>query len=49
MTGQKKGVGAVKKVMAAAVLVAAAVLLCGCSSFLYREYSVVEPHSSTYY
>ena len=38
-----------KKVMAAAVLVAAAVLLCGCSSFLYREYSVVEPHSSTYY
>ena len=35
--------------MAAAVLAAAAVLLCGCSSFLYREYSVVEPHSSTYY
>lgn len=38
-----------KKMMAAAVLAAAALLLCGCSSFLYREYSVVEPHSSTYY
>lgn len=27
----------------------AVLLLTGCSSFLHREYSVVEPHSSTYY
>ncbi|MBE6918336.1 MAG: hypothetical protein E7469_01450 [Ruminococcaceae bacterium] len=37
-----------KKIILSALL-AAAVLLSGCSSFLYREYSVVEPHSSDYY
>ena len=36
-----------KKIILSALL-AAAVLLSGCSSFLYREYSVVEPHSSDY-
>ena len=32
-----------------AMLLMLVLLLSGCSSFLYREYSVVEPHSSTYY
>ena len=31
------------------VLLVAVLLLSGCSSFLHREYSVVEPHSSSYY
>lgn len=31
------------------ILLTAAVCLSGCGSFLEREYSVVEPHSSTYY
>ena len=31
------------------LLLAGVLLLTGCSSFLHREYSVVEPHSSTYY
>lgn len=30
-------------------MLACVLLLTGCSSFLYREYSVVEPHSSSYY
>ena len=37
-----------KKIVLAPVL-AMALLLTGCGSFLHREYSVVEPHSSTYY
>lgn len=31
------------------VLLIVVLLLSGCGSFLHREYSVVEPHSSTYY
>ena len=31
------------------LLLAGMLLLTGCSSFLHREYSVVEPHSSSYY
>lgn len=31
------------------VLLIMVLLLSGCGSFLHREYSVVEPHSSTYY
>lgn len=31
------------------LLLAATMLLSGCGSFLHREYSVVEPHSSDYY
>ena len=31
------------------ILLAAVLCLSGCGSFLEREYSVVEPHSSTYY
>lgn len=31
------------------VLLAMVFLLSGCGSFLHREYSVVEPHSSSYY
>lgn len=31
------------------VLLAMVLLLSGCGSFLHREYSVVEPHSSSYY
>ena len=31
------------------LMLAMALLLTGCGSFLHREYSVVEPHSSTYY
>ena len=38
-----------KKMIVTAVLAAAALLLSGCGSFLYREYSVVTPHASTYY
>ena len=37
-----------KKIVLAPVL-AMALLLTGCGTFLHREYSVVEPHSSTYY
>ena len=38
-----------KKICLLPVLLACVLLLSGCSSFLHREYSVVEPHSSTYY
>ena len=38
-----------KRMIVTAVLAAAALLLSGCGSFLYREYSVVTPHASTYY
>ena len=38
-----------KKIGILPVLLVLVLLLTGCSSFLHREYSVVEPHSSTYY
>lgn len=37
------------KIRILALLLMLTLLLSGCSSFLYREYSVVQPHSSTYY
>ena len=38
-----------KKLRILPVLLAGMLLLSGCSSYLHREYSVVEPHSSSYY
>lgn len=38
-----------KKIRILPPLMALVLLLTGCSSFLHREYSVVEPHASTYY
>lgn len=38
-----------KKALLAALLAALMLLLTGCGSILEREYSVVQPHSSTYY
>lgn len=38
-----------KKIRLLPLLLVCMLLLTGCGSFLYREYSVVEPHSSTYY
>jgi hypothetical protein len=38
-----------KRKIISALLAAMVLLLSGCGSFLHREYSVVEPHSSDYY
>lgn len=38
-----------RKAPLAALLAALTLLLTGCGSILEREYSVVQPHSSTYY
>ena len=38
-----------KQKIVLALLAVMVLLLSGCSSFLHREYSVVEPHSSDYY
>ena len=38
-----------RKTVLAAVLAALTLLLSGCGSLLERDYSVVRPHSSTYY
>lgn len=38
-----------KRRIVPALLLAGILLLTGCSSFLHREYSEVEPHSSSYY
>ena len=38
-----------KQKIVLALLAVTVLLLSGCSSFLHREYSVVEPHSSDYY
>ena len=38
-----------KKTLLAALLAALMLVCTGCASFLERDYSVVQPHSSTYY
>ena len=38
-----------KKALLAALLAALMLVCTGCASFLERDYSVVQPHSSTYY
>ena len=38
-----------KKTLPAALLAALMLVCTGCASFLERDYSVVQPHSSTYY
>ena len=38
-----------KKTQILPLLLVGVLLLTGCSSFLHREYSVVEPHASSYY
>lgn len=38
-----------KKISVIAAVLCCALLLSGCGTLLHREYSVVEPHSSTYY
>ena len=43
------GGAAMRKTVLAAVLAALTLLLSGCGSLLERDYSVVRPHSSTYY
>lgn len=45
---QRKEIVRVKKVVSC-LLLAAALCLSGCGAFLEREYSVVAPHTSTYY
>ena len=43
------GGAAMKKTLLAALLAALMLVCTGCASFLERDYSVVQPHSSTYY